>query len=467
MNSFDLLLAPFYIVILTLFFSMYRSHFLGSTPMRKFFMPGLLLKFFGAITAGLMYQFYYGTGDTFSYFDAAEQVNKLLDINFETWWESISSKAKGNILGYYCDVRVTRNDQTFFFVKICALIGLFTFTNYTCISLVMASFCFYCSWKFYKMTCFLFPHMYDTLGYCIFYIPSVVFWGSGLFKDTATFGCLLLFSVSFFNVFIRKYQVLKHIFLLVLSGWCIYNIRQFILLLIIGPSFLWYVLQFKDTIKNSKVKFFLGPVFIVVGLGLGVIGMAALTSADEQLQSANLVDKSKGFQSWHSADGAGGSSYTLGDMDYSTFGILKKMPLAINVSLFRPYLWEVTNPVMLIAALESLFFLYLFLGIIKAVRFRFFYHIFDNSHAFYFLIFGLIYAFVTGFNSYNFGALVRYKIPCMPYFLIGMYIIKDDIQQSVFMKQKERQEKADYEMAQKQRLKDSIREREELESNKN
>ena len=38
-----------------------------------------------------------------------------------------------------------------------------------------------------------------------------------------------------------------------------------------------------------------------------------------------------------------------------------------------------------------------------------------------------MYAFITGFTSYNFGALGRYKIPCMPYFLIGIYIIKNEI----------------------------------------
>ena len=57
----------------------------------------------------------------------------------------------------------------------------------------------------------------------------------------------------------------------------------------------------------------------------------------------------------------GGSGYTLGDFDYSPSGMIRKIPLAINVSLFRPYLWEVKNPVMLLSAIESLVFL-LFTG---------------------------------------------------------------------------------------------------------
>ena len=41
-------------------------------------------------------------------------------------------------------------------------------------------------------------------------------------------------------------------------------------------------------------------------------------------------------------------------MDFSTIGILKKVPAAIEVTFFRPYLWEVNNIPMLLGALESL-----------------------------------------------------------------------------------------------------------------
>ena len=34
----------------------------------------------------------------------------------------------------------------------------------------------------------------------------------------------------------------------------------------------------------------------------------------------------------------------------------------------------------------------------------------------FFLIFSLIFAFAVGITSYNFGALSRYKIPCLPFY---------------------------------------------------
>jgi hypothetical protein len=36
--------------------------------------------------------------------------------------------------------------------------------------------------------------------------------------------------------------------------------------------------------------------------------------------------------------------------------------------------------------------------------------------------FSLFYAFVVGFTSYNFGALDRYKIPCLSTYIISLLL---------------------------------------------
>jgi hypothetical protein len=39
------------------------------------------------------------------------------------------------------------------------------------------------------------------------------------------------------------------------------------------------------------------------------------------------------------------------------------------------------------------------------------------------LIFSLIFAFAVGISSYNFGALSRYKIPCLPFYAAFLFIL--------------------------------------------
>jgi hypothetical protein len=106
-----------------------------------------------------------------------------------------------------------------------------------------------------------------------------------------------------------------------------------------------------------------------------------------------------------------------------TFGSMARLaPQAINVSLFRPYIWEVKNPLMLLSALESmlLFVLTIYIifkknvGLLAAVT---------NMNVVFALIFSISFAFAVGVSTYNFGTLVRYKIPLLPFFLIALILI--------------------------------------------
>jgi hypothetical protein len=141
----------------------------------------------------------------------------------------------------------------------------------------------------------------------------------------------------------------------------------------------------------------------------------------------NLTTTMQQFQEWHFAEKElyGASVYSLGDLDYSTFGILKKFPLSVNVTFFRPYIWESTKPLLLLSALESLWFLLITLRCLYRVGVMNFFRIIGDEPLLIFtFVFSMIFAFAVGLSSYNFGALSRYKIPCMSYYMATIYIIE-------------------------------------------
>jgi hypothetical protein len=117
-----------------------------------------------------------------------------------------------------------------------------------------------------------------------------------------------------------------------------------------------------------------------------------------------------------------GSKYDLGDLDASFIGMLKLAPSAINVALFRPYLWEVNNPLMLLAALEALTFLCLTILVLLKSR----HHLLSalkNPVVIFSLFFSLSFAFFVGISTYNFGTLFRYKVPMLPFYGVFLAII--------------------------------------------
>ncbi|MDH5610391.1 MAG: hypothetical protein OEY56_13015, partial [Cyclobacteriaceae bacterium] len=120
----------------------------------------------------------------------------------------------------------------------------------------------------------------------------------------------------------------------------------------------------------------------------------------------------------------GDGGYDLGVLDGTWQSMIRLLPAAVNVSLFRPYLWEVRNPLMLLAALESTVVIFLtFWAFFYKKRF---FSLFRDPFLVFCLAFALIFAFAVGVSTYNFGTLMRYKIPMYPFYLILLLPIREN-----------------------------------------
>lgn len=77
---------------------------------------------------------------------------------------------------------------------------------------------------------------------------------------------------------------------------------------------------------------------------------------------------------------------------------------------------------MLLSALESFLLLALSIYIIVKRNVRLF-HAVNNPNILFALIFSIVFAFAVGVSTFNFGTLVRYKIPLLPFFLVALILI--------------------------------------------
>ena len=117
-----------------------------------------------------------------------------------------------------------------------------------------------------------------------------------------------------------------------------------------------------------------------------------------------------------------GSGYSLGELDGSYGSMLRLAPQAVNVSLYRPYIWEVNNPLMLLSGLESTILLIFTILILLRENFRVF-RALSQPDIIFSLVFSITFAFAVGVSTYNFGSLVRYKIPLLPFFALALILI--------------------------------------------
>jgi hypothetical protein len=110
----------------------------------------------------------------------------------------------------------------------------------------------------------------------------------------------------------------------------------------------------------------------------------------------------------------------------SPFGMLVLFPLGIVNTFFRPFLWDVRSPMMIFSALEALAFLALTYICFRRVGVgKTFNMIFSDPVIAFCFVFALLFGGIIGATTVNFGALVRYKLPCIPFYALAFILVMD------------------------------------------
>lgn len=445
----DLFIAPIFIVLFYTILISIKNRYDKSNPIYEYFTWALTVKFIGAIGAGLIYYSYYKYGDTRGFFRNGgfifDEIVKNPFIIFDLISPSVTT-SNYDALFLFSRVRAFSDPSSYFVSLTSGFVSLFTFKTYTANALFFAFFSFISSLKMYDAFYDYKPELGKKLVIAIFFIPSVFFWGSGLFKDSLTFSALCLLTAYSYNTFIKGKFNPKNLALILISMFIINSIKGYVLMCFIPCMTLWVFMTYTKNINNKFVRYLSAPFLIMMGLVGGYFFLTQMGNYNAKWSLEHIEREAYNMQWWHHqvsqldksgvySDG-GGSSYSIGEIgDFSIPGMLKTMPAAINVTFFRPYIWEVSSPTMLFAALESMFFIFIFLNTArKAGLMLFFKSIFQNPFVLFCLSFAILFGFGVGYTSFNFGALVRYKIPCLPFFLIAIFMIENESKNKNFIK---------------------------------
>jgi hypothetical protein len=424
----DLIVTP--IIILLVYTVAYVVRpWLTDDINRVYFFPALTFKVIGAIALGFIYQFYYSGGDTFNYHTHGSR---------HIWEAFVDSPSDGLSLlfadgtqdppagsfAYASKIIFFHDPSSYFVIRIAALFDLITFSSYSATGVLFAATSFFGMWLFFLAFYEGYPHLHRWIAFAAFFIPSVFFWGSGLLKDTITLGFLAMMTYVVVKLFIQRKVRIHYVLVLLLSAYVIFGIKKYILLCYIPAVLMWIFAGHFTRIRSLVLKLMLVPFVVAAIVGISYYAVTKIGQDDPRYSldkiaiTARITAYDIGFYSGKDA----GSGYSLGELDGTFSGMLKLAPQAVNVSLFRPYLWEVRNPLMLLSALES--FAFLCLTVYAFYRSRKVLGIaFGDPTILFCFIFSLTFAFAVGVSTFNFGTLTRYKIPLLPFYLMGLVLL--------------------------------------------
>lgn len=402
---------------------------------RRYYYRAFGFKVLCVLAFTLLTEFYFKGGDTAMYYQATKDLQAAVKDNPDNFWVMLGTPrltVRSPLFDYFyydgyeydLTYQYMISPANFFPPKL-AFFPLYAFFgSYICINMIFGFFALMGAIQLFRFFRNYFPALKKELAVACLFLPSVAYWSSGLLKDPITFGSVGFVLYAFYNLFNGK-KIFLSLLTIIVCGFFLYTMKVYILLVLVLAIVVWQFTELNKRIENKT----LSSIFTVLAFGVGaVVGMLLVryfTSMDagQEFQFDKLAGNIEYQKQMYSAINqqlAGKDSYftiNTGNPAAMIFG-------GLSATFFRPMIWEINTPIALLSAIESNIFLFLtlFFFFKKGIK-RFFTIPFTDSVILMCFVFSIVFAVAVGVSTANFGALSRYKIPCMPFYLVFLILL--------------------------------------------
>ncbi len=435
------------------------------------------------------YYTYRNTSDAFRYYDDAAVMFSALedspsdyfkmltgidseDPALEKYYAKMNNWNLGGSYNFYNDNRTI--------TRFIALVMLFAFGSYQVHTILMCFLALIGLTGLYRFFVSFGVRASPWLFCCVFLAPSVMFWGSGVLKEG-----LLLFGMGLFLhgfAFLLRKQYTPRYFVMIPIGILVMLMIKIYVIFLLIPCLLAFSWTFRGNSKHLAFSYII-PFVICVGVveflrswpgvpdpvkmitekqndfcllarggtyavrqGTGdtiYFPLEGKENVPQYCDSANICrvkDGSAGFY-WKNKREEGefvaskedgfrillrltytGSKLESGMLEPTRGSWARAAPMAFVNAVFRPFLWEATNVFMLAAACENLLIIIL---IILSLWFGRLVH--ERANVIFFcLAFFFIMSLLIGLVTPVAGAIVRYKVPALPFLFVAFYCLLDE-----------------------------------------
>ena len=387
----------------------------------RFFYIGLSLKAIGVILSLLFYTYVEPRGDTHSYFKYGKVISKYIYENntsdylrlYYTSFDDLpfNLKAQLPISSFFSKTLEGNKLILLLSGTACYL----CFNSYIAVSIIFSFFAYLGIWLIFYRLIQLYPFLYFYFFLFIVCWPSMIFFGAGMLKEPLCIGSIGILFYVMFSKETNLLYLLKNIIFAVFSILILLFVKPY-LFYSFAVAYFFYKLSYIVTGIRSKLLR-RGMYFLFFSIFAGSI-LYLMLFWNNIMHSSVMEDLYTFILKTTSAQlTLGSSKYDLGKLEMTPGGILAYLAASLNVSLFRPFVYEINKPQLLISGLESLAMLVLLLltvykvgitNIAKALK--------NNPFLIFLMINFILVGIQIGAISFNYGTLVRYKMPILPFY---------------------------------------------------
>lgn len=421
----DYILLPFYCLAAFAVVYYFRKKANPDPSSHRIYFISFSLKIIGGLASALIFQYYYGTGDSLIYFDEARILHDHIiksPSNIRYLFNDASSLKQLYDPSVNFVISNFYNSNTVATIRFTTLVTFLSANTYITTTVLFSLISFSGIWAIYKVFILKYHTQKRWLAWGILYLPSMVFWCSGISKDTI---CLAAFGWLFYSVYqlfvFRNHQA-RYFITMIVCGLLIWFIKSYILLALFITLVMVFIIYLFFSLKPLKKRIVLVTIFLVTVIIILNTDNKIMDAADNYT-AGFIVDKIRDMQhNYENTDS--GANFKLGDIDPSFAGLLREVPSSIGTVLFRPFIWESQKVLTFFSGLENLLLLiFTTFVIIKAGLINFFKVLHDDALILFCLVFALIFACVVGLTTFNFGTIIRYKTIFMPFYISFLVLL--------------------------------------------
>ena len=153
----------------------------------------------------LFYLYFIIQEDTLNYFLGSKSIVNLILYDFDKGYAVLmntdshyNSLSSFNVETGYPPTYMFSGDKTFNVCRLSFFLTLLGLKSFLLTSILTACFSYVGIWKIYKLLIMFYPKYLKEFAYLVLFIPSLIFWGSGIMKDSFVLCSTCWISYNFY-----------------------------------------------------------------------------------------------------------------------------------------------------------------------------------------------------------------------------------------------------------------------------
>jgi hypothetical protein len=422
MNFFHYL-WPLVFILFFLWLIGWLNYFKTAGFSSKSLQIAFLLKVVSGIVIFLLYTYYYPIrkdADTFKYFDDSKYmyeafwtkpidfIKMLFGINCDGEYFKINYYDKMN--NWYRSYENGLLNDNRLVIRINAVFRIVSFGNYHVHSLFLNFLAFIGSFSLARLFLEYSRSKWKTY-LVVFLIPSLVFWSSGILKEAILLFGLGLFGWNFHKLMFDKWEWKRIPILLFLLA-ILLVMKLYVFVAFVPAVLAWWVSI--NTNRTILVHFSM----IAVGLLFGYLLAWVIPDLDFL---KIIADKQRDFINLSKAFNVN-SAIDMSYLEPNLWSFIKATPNALINTFTRPWPTEIKGILFVPPLMENLFIICI---LVLSVFFRKKVGTREWKFVVFCLTFSIILFLIIGLTTPIIGAIVRYKIPAIPFLMIAALMFFD------------------------------------------